>query len=508
MPAFRPNVKTSSLPAPTGGLNARDAIAAMPSTDAVTMENWFPTPTSVDLRNGYAVHSSGLPGWVETLAYYSGNVTKSLLAISNGSLYDATAGGVVGAAKITGLSNSRFQFTNIGNTGGRYIVFVNGADKLIGFNGTAYWRDGDGTHDITGVDSATLIHCNLFKNRLWFVQNQTMSAWYLGTNAIAGAATQFDLSAVFKLGGYLMAMTNWTIDNVSGIDDYAAFISSEGEFAIYKGTDPSSINTFALVGVFRIGRPIGRRCFLKVASDVILICADGAYPFSQALQTDRTQNKAISEKIMNLINTDVANYAGNFGWQLMLYPIGNKFIVNVPQIENNTQYQYVMNTINNSWCKFTGWNAASWEFFNDGIYFGGNQVVCQADTGSDDNGNTITASVKQAFSYFKSHLQKRFTALRVIFSCPGTLRAAVAINLDFANKAPTTSSTYTANIGSAWNVSPWNTSPWQQGSTIVKQWQSVTGIGFAAAVNMSVAVKDLPISWMASDFVYEPGGIY
>lgn len=508
MPAFGPNIKTTSLPAPSGGLNARDAIASMPETDAVTMENWFPTPTSVDLRNGSLNHATGLPGWVETLAYYSGNITKKLLAISSGNLYDVTASGAVGAAKVTGLSNSRFQFTNIGNTGGRYIVFVNGADKLIGFDGAAYWRDGDGTHDITGVNSATLIHCNLFKNRLWFVQNQTMSAWYLGLNAIAGAAVQFDLSSVFKLGGYLMAMTNWTIDNVSGIDDYAVFITSEGEFAIYKGTDPSSASTFALVGVFRIGKPVGRRCFVKVASDAIIICADGAYPLSQALQTDRAQNKAISEKITNLINSDVATYGSNFGWQLMLYPLGNKFIVNVPQIENSTQYQYVMNTINDSWCKFTGWNAACWEFFNDGIYFGGNGVVTQADTGTDDNGSLITANVRQAFSYFKTHLQKRFSAIRAIFSCPGTLKAAIAVNIDFSNKPPTSTSSFTANTGSPWNTSPWNTSPWQQGSSIIKQWQSVSGIGFAAAVNMSVSVKNLPISWMATDFVYEPGGIY
>lgn len=31
-----------------------------------------------------------------------------------------------------------------------------------------------------------------------------------------------------------MAMANWTIDNASGVDDYAAFITSEGEVALYR----------------------------------------------------------------------------------------------------------------------------------------------------------------------------------------------------------------------------------------------------------------------------------
>ena len=42
-----------SRPAPIGGWNARDALANMPATDAVTMTNWWPTPGLVTVRNGY-----------------------------------------------------------------------------------------------------------------------------------------------------------------------------------------------------------------------------------------------------------------------------------------------------------------------------------------------------------------------------------------------------------------------------------------------------------------------
>ena len=45
--------QTKSIQAPTGGLNAKDPIANMKETEAVTLENWFPTPSSVDIRNGY-----------------------------------------------------------------------------------------------------------------------------------------------------------------------------------------------------------------------------------------------------------------------------------------------------------------------------------------------------------------------------------------------------------------------------------------------------------------------
>lgn len=511
MPLGRQVSKTASIPAPTGGLNARDAIADMSETDAVIMTNWFPTPSQVEVRNGYTNSVTGFPGWVETLAYYAAPTVNQLWAVSGGSIYNATTPGAAPAPAVTGLANSRFQHANISTSGGHFMYLVNGQNSAQLYNGTT-WQSVTGVSTpiaITGVTTSLLIHVNLFQNRLWFTERDSMRCWYLPVQSIGGAAQSVDLSAVFKLGGYLMAMANWTIDNVSGINDYAVFISSEGEFAIYQGTDPASASTWGLVGVFRIGRPIGRRCFIKVGSDVLLVCADGVFPLSKALLTDRSQlNDAISNKITNLINSDVQAYANNFGWQPMLYPIGNKLIINVPTIENTAQYQYVMSTITGSWCKFTGWNAACWEFLNDGLYFGGNTVVCQADTGEDDNGSIISADVQQAFSYFKSPGElKQFTMVRPTFLTPGSLNAAIALNVDFESRTPTSTPTFSGNSGSPWNTSPWNTSPWGSNPVIVKKWETVGGIGFCGALRMLVNTKDLSVSWQATDFVYQPGGV-
>jgi len=48
---------TASITAPIGGWNARDSIAEMPPTDAVTLTNMYPTPTDVTLRSGYTRYS-------------------------------------------------------------------------------------------------------------------------------------------------------------------------------------------------------------------------------------------------------------------------------------------------------------------------------------------------------------------------------------------------------------------------------------------------------------------
>lgn len=501
--------KTASVPAPTGGLNARDALADMPETDAVIMDNFFPTPTSVNIRNGSKNWATGLPGWVETVAHYSSPTAKKLFAASVTAIYEVTTAGAVGAAKVTGLTNARFQFVNMGTAGGHFLTMVNGADKLQGFDGTNWWKDGDGAHDITGFDTSTAIGINLFKNRLWMVQKNSMIVWYLGVQSIAGAANSIDFSSVFNLGGSLVAMANWTIDNISGIDDYAVFLTSEGEFAVYKGTDPTSSTTWALVGVFRIGRPIGNRPFIKIGSDVLLISADGVYPLSTALMSDRSDQKgSISNKIINLINNDVQTYSGNFGWQAALYPIGNKLIINVPQVENNTSYQYVMNTINQSWCRFTGWNAACWEFFSDAIYYGGNTVVVQADTGTDDNGSNISTDVQQAYSYFKQHgAVKRFTMARPVFVAQGNVTAAIALNVDFNTKIPTSTPSFSGAAGPPWNTSPWNTTSWGSVLGLIKRWQTVSGVGYAGALRMQLAVQGFTTQWMATDFLFEVGDV-
>lgn len=427
-----------SIPAPIGGLNARDSIAAMPETDALVMTNWFPTPTNVEVRGGCQNWASGFIGWVETLMVYRGQSgAQKMFAAVGGAFHDVSGPGAItdGPGFVNGLSSTRWQYTNFGTPGGQFMVCVNGADKMQLYNGST-WQQVTGVSvpiAITGVDTALLIAVAPFQSRLIFIENNSARFWYLPVNQIGGAALSFDLSSQFRLGGYLMAFADWNVDTVDGPQSYATFISSEGEVVVYQGYDPSIPGAWTKVGTFRIGRPIGRRCFQKVGSDLYVISADGLFPLSAAMLTDRSQeNKAVSNKITNLINTDVQAYGSNFGWQVILYPLGNKIIVNVPQVENATQYQYVMNTITGAWCKFQYWNAACWELYNDAIYFGANGYVMLADVGTSDNGTAIPTDLKPAFSNFGSPgQQKQWTMVRPMFTADNDFTVTCALNVDF-----------------------------------------------------------------------------
>ena len=516
--ARKPTAKTVVTPAPIGGLNARDALAAMPPNDAVTMDNFFPSTTSVNLRNGYLKWSTGLPADVETLLPYRSATVNRGFAVSGTAIYDITAGGAVAAPVVTGLTNARWQYVNYGTTGGQYIYAVNGVDSPQLYNGTA-WQAVTGASApiaITGVTTSTFIHVNSYKNRLFFIPVNSLTFWYLGVNTLGGAASQIDLTPLFKLGGYLMAMATWTIDNAAGVNEYAVFISSEGEVAMYSGSDPSSSTDWLLKGMFRIGRPIGRRCFTRVGSDIVFITADGFYPLSKALLTDRSQLRdAISDKIVNLVTGDVQNYADHFGWEAILYPIGNKLLINVPQIEGDTQYQYVMNCITGAWCRFTNWDANCFALLGDSLYFGGNlgatansAYVAKCDYGTSDNGAYIFGECKTAFQYFGDPgIQKQFKMARPVFQTAGIMRAALAMDVDYADIYPTATPTFSGVAGTAWNVGAWNTFPWGDTSSIKKDWQGISGIGFAGALHMRIVNNASTVQWQSTEYVYERGGV-
>lgn len=502
--------RQTSIPAPTGGLNAKDPLAEMRENEAVIMDNYFPMPSSVKNRNGSRSHATGITGTVETICVYNDGVEKSLFAAASGSIYDATNSGPVGVADVTGLTNSRFQYINFGTAGGYTLMLVNGEDKMQLYDQATGWREDGDTTEVTGFDTSNAIHINNFKNRVWLIERDSMNAWYLPVSSIGGAAQNIDLSGIFKMGGYLMAMGNWTIDNAAGVDDYAVFITSEGEVALYRGTDPTSASTWALVGTFRMGRPLGRRCMCKAGADVLVITTDGAFPLSKALLTDRSQtNLAATDKISTLINADTRTYFNNFGWQPIIYPEGNKLIINVPQVESLNSIQYVMNTQHGAWCRFTGWNASCFEVMDNNLFYGTVGAVIQCDVGTDDLGGNITGYIQQAFNFFGAKgMQKIFKMARPIFQSDSFVFPTVRINVDFDTTQRSSLQNQIVGNGAEWDVAEWDLAEWVLGDVVSKDWQSITGIGISGGLNISTDMNGAETRWISTDIIYEVGGSF
>lgn len=659
----KPNTAvTASITSPIGGWNARDSIAEMPATDAVTLNNLFPTPTDVQLRLGYTqssilttstgaqtissithvgttatvttaithglitgqqisvsgaspieyngvykVTSTGITTFTyvmlaapatnaTTVGTYTIQITdkvnslmnyaatsQKLFAAAGTKIYDASAPTAVSVHDIT---LDKLQHINITTPGGSFMSAVNGTDPAALYDGTRWiniaststaqtissityvtttatlttasphglvtgnsitvsgaspaayngtfkiTKTGVSTftytmltnpggnastvgaytvnYAITGVDSSTFIHVNLFKNRLFFTQKNTMKVWYLPVNSVSGAAFQLDFGGIARNGGYVQAMGTWTIDAGQGADDYAVFVTNMGEVIVYNGTDPSSADTWALKGVWQLGYIFNRRCFLKWAGDLLLLTQDGLVPLASALQSSRLDPRVnITDKIYYAISKQVSLYSTNFGWQIAYYASINMLIINIPS--NEGVQQFCMHTISKAWCSFTNINSNCWELSGDVMYFGSTGFVGKFWDSYSDNGNNISGEVQQAYSYFDARGQlKRFTLVRPIFQTDnGVPSVLCGVNTDFAvqNDLGTVSFNAVNTTTGSWDSAVWDTNVWGGNLSITKNWQGVTGLGFSGGIVMKVVSQGIDVHWASSDYVMERGGV-
>lgn len=499
-------VRGYSVPAPVGGLNARDSLDAMKETDAIQMDNWYPAPSYCEVRRGHSEHATGLTDPVETLMSWRGLSSAKLFAAADDSIFDVTGGGAVGAAAVTSLTNARWQHVLYSTSAATYLYIVNGADAPRHYNGSA-WASPSLTG--SGLTVANLIHVHAFKRRLFFVEKGTLNAWYLPVDSIAGTLTKIDLGPHCLRGGYLMAMGTLTLDGGDGVDDLAVFVTSQGEVLIFSGTDPSSANSWQISGRYEIGVPIGRRCLLKWGGDLIILTVDGFQLMSRYIISNRDDRSAsLSDKIEHAVGEVARTYQSNFGWQAIHYPKGSWLLFNVPQSTSGSDaFQYVMNPTTGAWCRFTGMDANCWEIHEDSLYFGGDTAVYKADDGLSDNGDNIQTVVRPAFSYFGARgARKKFNMVRPVLATDGAVNVAVRVNVDFEDKDPTTTSSFTPSDGGTWDVALWDVTPWATTETISKRWLTTFGLGDNATLKMVADLKNGTLKWLSTDWKVEPVG--
>jgi hypothetical protein len=574
---------TASVTAPIGGWNARDSVAAMPPTDAVTLTNLYPTPTDVTLRKGYSKASIGITGTVDTVMNYAGATTQKLFAAAGTAIYNCDT---ATATNVYTITNDRFQYVNISNPAGNFLVACNGTDPTLIYDGTNWIKmattgtaasissitksgttatlttatphglatgnqitvsgalpsayNGSfvitvtgastltytmastpatnatvvGTYlvnfGVTGVDSSVFINVNLFKNRLYFTEKNTLKVWYLPVNSLGGAASALDFGGIARNGGFLQAMATWTIDAGQGADDYAVFITNMGEIIVYNGTDPSSATTWALKGVWQLGYVFSRRCFYKWAGDIILLTQDGLVPLASALQSSRLDPRInLTDKIFFAISQAADIYSTEFGWQVIYFAKPNMLIINIPN-PGGTE-QYVMHTISKAWCNFTGINTTCFELHNDDLYFGGTGFVGKFFDTNADNGGQISATCQQAYSYFDNPgQQKRFTMVRPTFlvdvGAPGIY---AGINTDFQTQNNLGKVTFvnTPTTTAVWDAATWDADVWAGNLVISRQWQGVTGLGYAGGINLNMVSAGIDVHWVSTDYVMEKGTV-
>src|SRR5512139_358765 len=494
-----------TIPAPYAGWNAVSSLTAMEPSEAIRLENFIPDTAGVRTRNGYSSHATGVGTRVDSLmTYTSPTAAKLFAASSTGTIYDVTATAAGTSSLI--LTNGQFSHVMMGTPAGAFLVVCNGTDKPYRYNGTAW-----ATASITGctAGSTTFVAVTQHQQRLFFIQKDTLDAWYLPVSSVAGAAQRIQLGPYCRLGGYLQAVASWTRDGGAGMDDQIVFLTSKGEAILYSGTDPTSTTLWAKVGTFRIPEPVGRRCVTSIGADLALITSQGVMPFSSILPLSPggSAKVAATQNISAAFQEYYSNGSAFFGWQVIENSRERLLIINAPRTEFTTIDQLVMNTQTGAWCKFTGIPANCWATLGDKLFFGGtNGTVYRYGGSSLDAGTTpISAIATTAFQTLGSPATKQFQMARAFGVAPDGLVPGVGIHLDYATANITVINRAYQSVGTNWDSALWDSFQWAGGTVTTREWQSINGMGSAVALETQVTTSE-EVRLNSIDVMFEVGG--
>lgn len=480
------------LPAPVGGLNAVDPVSDLPAIDASEMVNFYPAQDSVQIRKGSKTLYAGTLSPLSTIMVYDAiGAEPQILTAGQNNIYKYLSGGVT--IQKNDLSSAFLSWCNFGTPGGQYLYAVNGANVPFYYNGTA-WSNAS----ITGVTPADLIFVMPFKKRLFFIIKNSLKFAYLDVLSIAGAATDFNLSSLFSRGGILTAITSFSINGGDGMDDIIAFISSKGQVALYQGDNPSDAASWALVGIFDVGQPIGNRFIAKIGGDAILLTNQGILSLSDVYRNAlQAKSTSIARKINPLLVSYVNDFPDDKAWFLYYADSENKLYVNVPQIDG-TSFQYVMNAQTGAWTQYQG--MALYDMAQGGynLYGVHGDKIKQIETGFLDDNDTIMAHIATGYSNLGIDEKKLINNIQPFFKLSqNELLNNIKFDMmfDFQDTVPQNEIvTQLTNI-SYWDEAVFDVDRWSEDNIAYQDINAVGGLGHFIGLTMNIISPYTSFKW-------------
>lgn len=499
-----PRTRSTTLPAPVEGWDTETPVGELPQTRARLLDNWVPAGVSVAMRRGCAAYATGMPAAVETLMPYSAGATSSLFAAAGSAIYNATGAGAVGAAVQSGLTSARWSFVNFSTPGGNFLWCCNGADAPRHWNGSAWTQP-----TLTGVTATDILAVFESKQRLFFILKNSLSFGYLAVETIAGAVSTFNLGSVFSRGGRLVAGATFTQDGGSGPEDYTVFVTSVGEVAIYRGSNPASSSDWGLVGSWFVGEPIGDRPIVELDGDVGLITRAGVQQIgaeliaNEALQPD----SSLTSRIGSAFRAHVAAVGSASGWQGLYYPSSDWLVIAAP-----SGIQYVRHASTGGWSRFTGWPATCFGLFAARLCFGtADGRVMLADVGFLDDGADVIGQIETAWTALDGRgTFKTAKMARAVVTTETSAAIGMVVRVDY-RRAPAVPAPPVYEVA---NVFVLNSATFGiLGTNVIggedlatRAWRSVSGGGHAFSIAMSCLSRQSAIALNGIDLIYEAGG--
>lgn len=352
-----------------------------------------------------------------------------------------------------------------------------------------------------GLTIANMSYVWIYKNRVWFLQKDSLNAWYVdGVDQIGGVAVRFPLDGVLGRGGSILFGQGWSLEASAegGLSEQCIFASSEGEVAVYQGLYPGDATTWTKVGVYRTGKPLGSRAFMRGGGDIAISTSVGLVPLSKAIQLDVTSLN-IATVSYNIADawSEAVELRGSDTWQAELWP-EQKMALIAPPTTNDAPdpVVFVSNTETGAWSRYTNWRILCAEVFLGQMFFGSDQgrIYVANATGADD-GQAYTGVVLPLYEDLGSPSALKIgTVGRVVTRASANTNELVTIQGDFDETMPVApDATVISGPGNLWGTGVWGQSIWGGGAAkiINQNWHSLGPGGYACSLAYQVTSANL-----------------
>ncbi len=498
------------FPVPISGMVKRNFLRGIEGAELC--ENFLPSSRGWRVRGGSAV-AALTDSPITAMGTFTSTVSRFFAATAT-DIFEITSldPNNVATSVVTGQTSGDYSFQQIGASGADVLVAANGTDNAKSFDGVA-WTD----WAVTGLASNTITHVWKHQNRLFVIEKDSLSFWYLPTGNIAGPLTEFNLAGVVQKGGNLVFGATWSSDSGDGLDDRCVIVTSEGEAVVYQGFDPSNAPAnWSLVGRYDIGTPLGKRAFVNIAGDLLVATVEGIIPMSAATVRDPEQLNldAITQNIRPIWEFEVAQTASTP--DLIKWPEENMLAV---AFANSTRL-LTMNLQTGAWAEQTGWQGTCLGVFERQLFVGrGSNEIVQLNTTGADLGAEFVARGIFGFADIGDPTQWKAAAkARASWISSFDLKFKLGILADYriGFTAPPMANTFTStnakwDTGEQWDSgAQWAAPVEEESAGYISKWKSAHGSGFVLAPSIqitSTGTSPLNVELLSIDVMLQGGGV-
>lgn len=495
-------VAPKSIPAPTGGWVTAQNLAASEPNTCIVLDNMRATTKSVAVRGGNSLYSTLGDYPVESFMNYVGAITSKLFAGAGGNVFDATSVAdplTPPPIAIAGQTSNYYAYVNFATTGGYFLYGVNGTDSALLYDGANFTQiTAVSTPAITGATTSSFSHVNVYRNRLYFVERNSLIVHYLPVDSIGGAASQLNLAGIFRKGGSVYFTATWSsVSGSSSLEDYLVVVSTEGELAIFQGSFPGGTD-WSLIGTAEGPRPLGINGWMKAGGDIAILTERGWIAVSAIRMKDPA---ALSiDALSSAIEPDWTREALNrrtIPWEVAKWERKGYAYINCPVVDSTTgPITFVKNLQTGAWSRYTGWDNRCLVIHNEQLYFGSNDgTIRLAEITGYDASMPYTAVMALSWDHLGAPgFTKTVRQAKAEFIAANPFTFLLSASSDYISTFPNAPNVLSDNSpASVWDVGLFDTAVWDAGIVqyrTTSHWRQIGQTGEILSMQLQIPVGD------------------